>query len=811
MNLKNTLLACAILLSVFVLNAKEIDVPNTLQAPLIDGNSSDKCWTVTSWNSGFKLLGHNEIKAPVKTKFKFLHDKNYLYLLIVADEPLINKLKMKAKKRDGHVFLDDSIELFLNANDDNTTYHQFIFNTQGVFYDSERMQGGALNYPQWDSGLIAKTHIGKDKITLEAAIPIVDLNVNSTKWRFNIGRNRTTSGKWITYAFRGLFNQPDSFAKLNFVDADFSKYNIDIKPFYDKKTVIRGNKAYFTAKTFIQNKTNKTLFVKIDASLSKGGKSQTRKGISSKNGQEVNISIPIKKEGTQQANIKLYDYRKGELLAKMEREIKIKVIALEIKLSKPVYRNNIYATERLNEIAGNIAFGLDDKILKDTSLVLTLNSKDNKVISSIKIKKISKRNRFSLPIKELKLGRYILDAKLLKNDKVLYSNSIAISKLPKIANEYRLDKYGRVLYNGKFFMPYGWFCIKTKEEWQQEKREGLNITLTYGAYFKTEQQLKEWLDAAHESGMKVIIKAVPKRYMENHEEWVKPLSEKEVLQIRKFVNKWKSHPALAAWYLGDEIANKMALSARMKTLYETVSNADPYHPAIILDNTVTGLYQYADYCDILMADPYPLFAKGGHAVRKMEYISKFTTVVDAQEGKGHWMTPQAFNYGDFGATNNRAPNFTELRCQQYQMFIGGTTGIIWWAYYTGKKYPSCLYGVRYLAKEANLLKAVIEHNPNREVLKTSDKSVMAALYKNINGHDYIIAVNTKVATLDVRISLPVNRTWYVMSEDRQINSNSKTLDDKFGIYEVHIYTTNKELANKLSIAEIKRKIKEMSK
>jgi cellulose/xylan binding protein with CBM9 domain len=811
LSLKKTLSICVTLSGVIILNAKEINVPKTLQPPVIDGKSSDKCWDAVQWNSGFNLLGHKKTKAPVKTKFKFLHDNNYLYLLVVADEPSVDKLKAKAKKRDGHVFSDDSIELFINANDDNTTYHQFIVNTLGIFYDSERMQGGALNYPQWNSKLKATTRIGKDKWVLELAIPIVDLNVNSTKWHFNIGRNRTIGSQWRTYTFSGLFTQPDTFATLNFVDADFNKYNIDIKSFYDKKTIIRNGKAYFTAKTFIQNNTGKMLFIKVDTGLSKGGKFQTRKGISSGNGQEIIINIPVNKEGSQQACIKVYDYRKGELLAKMEREVKIKVIALEIKLSKPVYRNNIYATQKLNDIAGNIVACLEDKTLENISLILTLSSKEHKIIASAKIKKVSKNNKFSFPIKELKLGSYILDAKLLKNGKVLYSNSTIINKLPKVANEYRLVKNGNVLYNGKFFMPYGWFCIKTKEEWKQEKKEGLNILVEYGAYFKTDAQLKEWLNAAHQIGMKVIIRPYPKRFMVNHEEFIKPLSDSDTIAIRKFVNKWKKYPALAAWYLGDEIENKVALPARMKAIYQIVSNADPYHPAIILDNTVTGLYKYADYCDILMADPYPLFAKDGYAIRKMEYISKFTAAIENHKGKGHWMTPQGFSYGDFKAANNRAPNFTELRCQQYQVIIGGATGIIWWAHRFTKKYPACIYGVRFLAKEAKLLETVVEQNPRRTMLKTSDKLLMAALYKNVNGHDYIIAVNTKVATLNTKIFLPVNKTWYVMSENRKIKSNGKFLEDKFGIYDVHIYTTNKDIANKLSIAKIKQKIKKMEK
>ncbi|OGV56867.1 MAG: hypothetical protein A2017_05010 [Lentisphaerae bacterium GWF2_44_16] len=803
-NLKKISVICMIALSIAVLNAKEINVPKTLQAPVIDGKASDTCWETVPWNGGFDLLGHDNIKAPVETRFKILHDNKKLYFLIVSDEPFMNKIKADAQ-HDSGVYADDSIEVFLNASDDNTTYHQFIFNSKGIVYDAACTQGGVVKYVQWDSALQLQTFLDKDKWILEVAIPIVELNVNSKKWRFNIGRNRTIDSH-RTYTFSGLFDQPDTFAWLNFVDADFTKYNINIKPFYNEETILRNNKAYFTAKTFIQNNTDKTLFIKLDAGLSKGGSSQTRNGISSNTGQEIIMDIPVKEEGFQQAYIKVYDYQTGELLGRIEREIEIKIIVLKIKLTTPAYRSNIYATQKINEIAGNIIACLED--LSNTSLAITLSSSNKEIIRTVKIKKTSRHNNFSLPVKDLKSGCYTLDVKLLQNDQELYSNSTVINKLPEVAEEYRLDKNGNVLHNGKFFMPYGWFSIRKTEEWEQEQREGLNIIFDYGAYFKNDEQLKIWMDTAHQTGIKVVIKPYPKRSMEDGKEWAKPLSDNDALAIREFVDKWKNHPALAAWYLADEPLAQYALSARLEAIYKIVSNADPYHPTIILEDIVGGIYKYADYCDILMADPYPLFAKDAYAVRKMEYISRFTSVVDSFKGKGHWMTPQAFNYGDFGAPNNRAPNFTELRCQQYQVIIGGATGIIWWAHYVGKKYPACLFGVRYLAKEAELLKPVIEQNSQREILETSDKLLMAAYYKNINGHDYVIAVNTKVATLNEKIILPADKTWYVMSENRQVQSNGKFLEDKFDIYDVHIYTTNKDIANKLSISKTQQQIKD---
>ncbi len=798
---------CLTFLSAMALIAKEISVPQSQHPPVIDGKSSDKCWERAQWNSGFYLLGNEQVKAQVKTRFKFLHDNNYLYLLVEADEPHADKIKANVKSRDGNVFFDDSIELFLNANDDNGTYHQFIFNTLGAIYDSEHTQGGGLSYPQWDSEVKVGTSVAENKWTLEVAIPVVDLNVNSDNWLFNIGRNHATGPKWMNYTFSGPFNELSSFATLNFIDADFSQYNISIAPFYDERTVLRSGEACFRAKTFIQNNTGKMLSIEIDAELSKGGKVGTRKVLSTNTGEEINFEIPVKTEGIQQFLVRVYDYRGGMLLGKQSREVNAKATALETKLLEPGYRNSIYASQKLQKITGNIAVFLDEKELKGSCLTVSLKGLHSKVINVIDTEEVRENNQFSFPIQDIETGRYLLDVQLLKNGKKLHSDSIIINKLPKVPNEYRVDRNGNVLYNGKFFMPYGWFCISEKK-FKTESEEGINILLDYGAFYKKRAELKGWLDAAHASSLKVIIYPYPRRSMLNKEECAKPLSDEDATAISEFVNQWKEHPALTAWYLADEPFIKLALPARMKAIYEVVARADPYHPAIILDDTVNGIHKYADYCDILMADPYPLFAEGGYAVRKMSYMRKFSEAIAAHEGKGHWMTPQGFNYGDHGLANNRAPNFDELRCQQYKLLIGGATGIIWWWYPAAEKYPVCLHGIRYLAREAKLLEAVVEQNWNRKVLQTSDDSVTAAWYKNIEGHDYVVAVNSSVSKLNVKIALPINKIWHVMSENRKVQSNRGGIEDVFDIYEAHIYTTNNDIADKLSIREIQQKIKE---
>jgi hypothetical protein len=260
----------------------------------------------------------------------------------------------------------------------------------------------------------------------------------------------------------------------------------------------------------------------------------------------------------------------------------------------------------------------------------------------------------------------------------------------------------------------------------------------------------------------------------------------------------------------DEPELRPALPARMTAIYNICRDEDPYHPCILLNDTMDGIRKYIDGGDIFNPDPYPLFLRDGNAACPIEKVGKFikTVLESGNSHKAAWITPQAFNYGDYGAVNNRAPNFLELRNMQYQAIIAGAQGFTWYTWYAALQYPQITLSMEYLTKEAVMLKEIIMSPKNRIVLKTNDTLVKAVMYRKVNGYSYIFAVSNATTAKTVLIKLPKNSPtkWYVIGEHRNVKSSGGAIEEKFGQYDVNLYTTNAKLAAALSVKKAQQRV-----
>ena len=139
----------------------------------------------------------------------------------------------------------------------------------------------------------------------------------------------------------------------------------------------------------------------------------------------------------------------------------------------------------------------------------------------------------------------------------------------------------------------------------------------------------------------------------------------------------------------------------------------------------------------------------------------------------------------------------------YQAVIERATGFLWYTHYVSITYPDVMAGMRFLSKEAAMLKPVLLAPQTTVRLKSSPKdgSLRAAMRK-AGGHSFLFAVNTATRPQDVVITLPKGAasTWHVVSEGRSVQAVGAQLKDQFAIYAVHVYTTDPALAGKLSVA-----------
>jgi hypothetical protein len=107
----------------------------------------------------------------------------------------MDRLVAAGEKRDGDLWAGDSVELFLDVGHKHQRgrYCQFIINPNGVVYDARNGD------TKWDSAVVVKTGRFPGGWTVEAAVPLADLNVRPDAfprvWGLNINRSRPELGE----------------------------------------------------------------------------------------------------------------------------------------------------------------------------------------------------------------------------------------------------------------------------------------------------------------------------------------------------------------------------------------------------------------------------------------------------------------------------------------------------------------------------------------------------------------------------------------------------------------------------------------
>ncbi len=190
-------------------------VAKTTIAPVIDGKLDDPAWlTASSVQISYTAMGQT---APVATEVRVAYDDTSLYVVYIASEPDMARLKAIVTKRDGPAFYDDSAELFLDPWAKRHEYFQLSSNTLGARFDA-KVNNTSVN-PDWTT---ASTQNSGGWV-LEAAIPFASLGVTAPKpgdkWFANFTRNRWTTGRVEYLAWSvpyGSFHRPERFATLSF-------------------------------------------------------------------------------------------------------------------------------------------------------------------------------------------------------------------------------------------------------------------------------------------------------------------------------------------------------------------------------------------------------------------------------------------------------------------------------------------------------------------------------------------------------------------------------------------------------------------
>jgi hypothetical protein len=373
-----------------------------------------------------------------------------------------------------------------------------------------------------------------------------------------------------------------------------------------------------------------------------------------------------------------------------------------------------------------------------------------------------------------------------KDHRVLQAGSEPLRMLPRKKGEVTIREDGILLADGRPFYPRGMFRVPA-EEFAAARDLGMNVVGFYIGLW--EDPYLEYLDAAEQFGLKVVVMITLKAPLQEH--------------IPKIMN----HPALLGYLTSDEPSPRKF--APLYRNYKTITAIDPYHPVMILtDEFPDAPFLFRDACDI--ANPN-LYALPGKLER---VISKTEKNVAAMKGIGtSWFTSQAVPQMIFGRgtyTEKPSPTFDELRAATWLPLVHGAQGITPYIYngyasigddgafqgrlrglYLPIAFPNLWTKFKYVMKELSALEAMLIA-PDFDGVVEVEPDFLSTRVKRSGKHLYVTALNWSEDSQSATFSIPElkNETLFVVSEARTIALAKGSFADEFLPRETHIYTTD---------------------
>ena len=182
---------------------------------IIDGNISDSAWS----NARPVSLQYTNMgdRSPVETKVLLTYNREALFVGFICKESLLNKITAQVTKRDGPVFYDDSVEVFIDPSRTKRSYYHLSTNTKGAQFDQQVLT------PAWNGNWTTSSKFTIDGWISEMKIPFADFKMQTPSpgdiWGINLTRNRTVTGskEYLTWSVPyGSFHNPERFGKIIF-------------------------------------------------------------------------------------------------------------------------------------------------------------------------------------------------------------------------------------------------------------------------------------------------------------------------------------------------------------------------------------------------------------------------------------------------------------------------------------------------------------------------------------------------------------------------------------------------------------------
>jgi hypothetical protein len=237
-----------------------------------------------------------------------------------------------------------------------------------------------------------------------------------------------------------------------------------------------------------------------------------------------------------------------------------------------------------------------------------------------------------------------------------------------------IDAHRRLIVDGQPFFPLGMYWSRVKEPELETYAKGpFNCLMPYGSP-NTNQ-----MDACQARGLKVIY-SIKDFYSGTR--WA-PSGMKteadETAEIKRRMALHRTHPALIAWYINDELSLELAdrLAARQSLMEEL----DPDHPTWAVLYQYNQVRSYLATFDVIGTDPYPIPGKPAGTALEWTRVTRD----QSYNTRALWQVPQVFDWGAYrkGAEREktRPPTLDEMRSMAWQCVAAGANGLVFYSFF----------------------------------------------------------------------------------------------------------------------------------
>lgn len=187
-------------------------IPTVTSAPALDGTLADPVWQQAAVLPAFVML--DGASAPTQqTQVRLGHDSERLYLGVVCREDRLDRIQRSASARDGAVWSDDCVEVFIGGADPDTYYH-LALNSVGTVADEKcTSEGKNLG---WNCDFRVSTGRREGAWTATASLPLQQVGLEPGRpARLNLCRSEVPHREASCWSatLRG-FHQPSRFGHV---------------------------------------------------------------------------------------------------------------------------------------------------------------------------------------------------------------------------------------------------------------------------------------------------------------------------------------------------------------------------------------------------------------------------------------------------------------------------------------------------------------------------------------------------------------------------------------------------------------------